>query len=268
MDKKTGYCSENGLSTNRERCESDSLDESRNDFYNDRSDLGKSSDLWNRGERKSKDTSFFQTDYRWQSKDLQYDFSTEQNPRQVLQDALGFNCVSEQDELKLYGHFNNEGEDLNGTVQLPIITACGSTTKQTKPFDTGLRKKDLALPPLTGKRVPPRRKNAVSCLPNNPVSCLLDKSSSLPLLQNSQRNSGIVNTLNACECQLVRPVEPVRSNSPKLKNYPEGLTTADRSELNSIPWLAKRSCQKSRVLRRKYDGLSSPINYGRSINKR
>lgn len=267
MDNKTGYYSENGLSPYRENWESDCLDESRNRLHNDRSDFGKSGHLRSRGERKSKDTSSFQTEYRWQSKDLQCDFSTEHNPRQDLQSAPGFNCISEQHELKLYGHFKDDGEDLNGTFQLPIITACGSTTKQTKPFDTGRRKKDLALPPLTGKRLPPRRKNAVPCLPNNPMSCLLlDNSSSLPLLQNSQRNSAIVNTVNACECQLVMPAEPVQSNSPKLTNYPEGLTRADRSERDSIHW--KRNCQKSRALRRKYDGLSSPINYGRSINKR
>lgn len=255
-----------------ENFETDSFDESSDSFDSERTELEKSSHFRNSSERKWKkqkkwkfndDSSSLQGNYLRQSKDSQSVASLGQTPRQVSQHALRFDCISEQDELKHCEHFNNESQDLSRKVQFPSIVACSSATKQTKPSDYEWKKKamssleEISLPALTGKCLPPKRKNAVSSLP------LLNSSSSLPFL----RNSGLVNMVHGCDCQLVSQAEPVVSSSPKLTNYPEGLTRADRSEINSIHWLAKRSRQKSRALRRKYDGLTSPINYGRSFNK-
>lgn len=111
----------------------------------------------------------------------------------------------------------------------------------------------MSLSLLTRNRLLPKRKNAV-----------VHNSSALPLL----RNSGIVNITNDRECQLVSPAEPVRANSPKLTNCSDGLTRTGRSEIDSIQWFTKRSCQKTRALRKEYDGLASPINYCRSLHKR
>ena len=258
MDNKTDHYPadyrKNGLSPNRENCETDSFVESINSFESDRADLEKSSDLRNSSERnwqkqkkrKSDCSSSPQTTCLLQAKDSQYVASLGPNPRRVSQNAARFDCILEQDELKLCEHFNGESEVPNGRVQFPTIIACSNEWKTTATSSL----EEISLPALTGKRLPPKRKNTVSRLP------LLKSSSSLPLL----RNSGSVSTVHGFDCKLVGPVEPVVPSSSKLTNYPEGLTRADRSEVNSIHLLAKRSRQKSRSLRRKYDGLSSPIN--------
>lgn len=239
---KTEHGFKNGLSPNRENCETDSFDESIKSFESDRADLEKFSDLRNSSERKRKKqkkrkserSSSPQQTCLLQAKDSQYVASLGQNPRRVSQNATRFECILEQEELRFCEHFNGESEDLTGRVQFPTIVACSNAMKQGKRSDYEWKTKatssleEISLPALTGKRLPPERKNAVSRLP------LLKSSSSLPLL----RNLGSVSMVHGFDCKLVGPVEPVVQSSPKLTNYPEGLTRADRSEINSIHLLA------------------------------
>ena len=112
------------------------------------------------------------------------------------------------------------------------------------------------LPPIEGKRISSIRKNT---LPRSP---LMNSPLSLPLL----KGSGVVNVFSACDSKFGSPnSEPVSPNSPELKRYSDGWTTADRREINSLHWLAKRR-QSSRALRKKYEGLLPRIE--KPVNKR
>ena len=150
-------------------------------------------------------------------------------------------------------------------VKLPSVNTCDTTVQQqTRPTmkaETNTKAMghvEITLPPIKGKSFPPRRKNAVSCSP------LMNASISLPSL----KNSGFVNVTNGLDLkQGSRASLPVSPNSSELTNYSDGLAMADRSEIDSIHWLAKKR-QKSRTLRRKYDGLLPQISYEGSLNKR
>ena len=81
----------------------------------------------------------------------------------------------------------------------------------------------------------------------------MNASISLPLL----KNSGLVNVVS----------QPGSPNSPDLLKCSDNWTMADRGEINSLYWLAKKR-QKSHALGRKYDGLLPQINFEKSLSKR
>ena len=209
--------------------------------------------------------SSFETRSMCLSKDLQL-VSRGQKTTQRSKQAPTFNCVLEQEELNLCGYSVLESEDFNENVKLPNIGACIGEAVQSKPSNASKYKErttstcevtEMLLPPLKGTYFSPKRKVAVSCSPFG------KSSNSLPLL----KNSGFI--VNGCNSNQIGLAETHGSCSPDLTNSSDGLTMSDRSEMNSIHLLAKKSRQKSRALRRKYDGLASPVSdYRRSLNKR
>ena len=208
--------------------------------------------------------SSFETRSIFLSKDLQL-VSHGQKTTQRSKQAPTFNCILEQEELNLSGYSGLESEDFNENVKLPNIGACigeavqSNATKYKERTTSTCEVAEMILPPLKGTYFSPKRKVAVSCSPFG------RSSNSLPLL----KNSGITNIVNGCNSKQIGLAGTLGSCSPDLTDYSDGLTMSDRSEMNSIHLLAKKSRQKSRALRRKYDGLASPVNdYRRSLNKR
>lgn len=268
MDEITD-CNNNGLSPCRNAdYEKDRFDESPDISDSERDNLDYSEDFRNGSERKKKKQKGRKgNNYKdktsnciWLSKDSQEITSHGQKPTYGSQNALRFNCISEQEELKIGHRSNDESEDLSERVTLPHIDTCVSESEQRKPRNSERRESavvntvnEISLPSLKGKCFLPKRKNAVSSFP------ALKSSISLPSL----KTPSLVNTVNGSDCKL-----STGSDSFELASYTDDLTMADRSEMNSLHWPAKRSRQKSRALRRKYDGLTSPFNYGRSLSKR
>ncbi|KAJ7389279.1 hypothetical protein OS493_032436 [Desmophyllum pertusum] len=252
MDEITD-CNNNGLSPCRNAdYEKDRFDESPDISDSERDNLDYSEDLRNSSERKRRS--------KREEKDSQEITSHGQKPTYGSQNALRFNCISEQEELKIGHRSNDESEDLSERVTLPHIDTCVSESEQRKPRNSERRESavvntvnEISLPSLKGKCFLPKRKNAVSSFP------ALKSSISLPSL----KTPSLVNTVNGSDCKL-----STGSDSFELASYTDDLTMADRSEMNSLHWPAKRSRQKSRTLRRKFDGLTSPFNYGRSLSKR
>lgn len=147
-----------------------------------------------------------------------------------------------------------DGKSSDKNFKLPRINTWN--VNKIKKNKKALSPVEEILPPMEGKRIYSVRKNTLPCSP------LMNAPLSLPLL----KDSGVVNVLSACDSKFGSPIsEPVSPNSPELKRYSDGWTTADRREINSLHWLAKRR-QSSRALRKKYEGLLPRIE--KPVNKR
>ena len=166
-----------------------------------------------------------------------------------------------QNSLSFLGQDNRDagancfvGKSSDKNFRLPRINTWN--VNKIKNNKKALSPAEEILPPIEGKRISSIRKNT---LPRSP---LMNSPLSLPLL----KDSGVVNVFSTCDSKFGSPnSEPVSPNSPELKRYSDGWTTADRREINSLHWLAKRR-QSSRALRKKYEGLLPRIE--KPVNKR
>ena len=164
--------------------------------------------------------------------------------------------ISEEEEQVIQEDESTHDEK----VQMPTISSCttsipGKLSKKAKANWKALSPVNETLPPIQGKRLSPRRKNAAACSP------LMNASISLPLL----KTSGLVTVVNSCGSKQEVPASvPSLPNSPELTNHSDGRTMADRGEINTLHWVARKR-KKARSLRRKYEGLLPEISYERPL---
>ena len=173
-----------------------------------------------------------------------------------ISSPISQHSISEEEEQVI-----QEGESTHAEkVQMPTISSCttfvpGKLSQRAKANWKALSPVNEILPPIQGKRFSPRRKNAAVCSP------LTNASISLPLL----KNSGLVTVVNSCGSKEGVPASvPSLSNSPELTNHSDGRTMADRGEIDTLHWVARKR-KKARALRRKYEGLLPEISYERPL---
>ena len=236
MDEKSDHflsgCNNGGLLSSRNDYENDCFNEGCNidterTVFEDARNISNSSKQESKEEKRTtgdnerSKTSPLQTEFGWVTS----------KPFISSHGSKNFLSILEQNEQVILQDSFLESKGSNEKVQLPILNTWGANrkaklTNKTKTNANALGTVEEILPPIKGKRIPPRRKSGVTRSP------LANASVSFPLLE----NSGLVNVINpGCDSKHGIPAsESVSPNSSELTNVSDGWTTADRDEIKSI----------------------------------